>query len=219
MKRFVSMEEISDGRLYGVNDMVKADCHDCVGCSKCCHDMVNTIILFPLDIYRLTQATGKSFRELLEREARLNVVDGVVLPNLRMTEEGNCCPFLDAKGRCSIHKHRPDLCRLFPLGRYYEKDDFRYFLQVGQCSHPRSKVKVSRWIDTPDYGRNREYILRWHRLLMRAEEILYNCSDEGLCKNMNLAILNTFYMAPYDTEADFYGQFAERADRMESALT
>ena len=29
MKRQVTMEEISDGRLYDANDMVKADCHDC----------------------------------------------------------------------------------------------------------------------------------------------------------------------------------------------
>ena len=29
MRREVSMEEISDGKLYDSNDMVKADCHDC----------------------------------------------------------------------------------------------------------------------------------------------------------------------------------------------
>ena len=29
MRREVSLEEISDGRLYELNDMVKADCQDC----------------------------------------------------------------------------------------------------------------------------------------------------------------------------------------------
>ena len=33
MKRQVNMNEISDGKLYGSNDMVKADCGDCEGCS------------------------------------------------------------------------------------------------------------------------------------------------------------------------------------------
>ncbi len=218
MKRMVSMEEISDGRLYGINDMVKADCHDCVGCSRCCHDMVKTILLYPLDVYRLAAGTGKPFTGLLEREVELGVVNGIVLPNLRMTEEGNCCAFLDENGRCGIHGFRPDLCRLFPLGRYYENGDFRYFLQVGQCDHPHTKVKVSKWIDTPDYARNKAYILRWHDLLAWAEEILESCGDDLLKKNLNLAMLNTFYMAPYDNAADFYGQFAERADRMEAAL-
>lgn len=32
MRREVTLEEISDGRLYDANDMVKADCQDCKGC-------------------------------------------------------------------------------------------------------------------------------------------------------------------------------------------
>ena len=31
MERDINMEEISDGHLYGLNDMVKADCRDCRG--------------------------------------------------------------------------------------------------------------------------------------------------------------------------------------------
>lgn len=36
MKRQVTMEEISDGKLYTSNDLVKADCGDCEGCHACC---------------------------------------------------------------------------------------------------------------------------------------------------------------------------------------
>lgn len=36
MRREVTLEEISDGRLYDANDMVKADCQDCKGCHDCC---------------------------------------------------------------------------------------------------------------------------------------------------------------------------------------
>ena len=53
MERDVSMEEISDGRLYGLNDLVKADCRDCRGCSRCCRDMGSSILLDPLDVFRL----------------------------------------------------------------------------------------------------------------------------------------------------------------------
>ena len=45
MKRDVDLREISDGRLYTAEDMVRADCHDCQGCSACCHGMGNSIIL------------------------------------------------------------------------------------------------------------------------------------------------------------------------------
>ena len=47
MERDINMEEISDGRLYGLNDMVKADCRDCRGCSVCCRDMGTSILLDP----------------------------------------------------------------------------------------------------------------------------------------------------------------------------
>ena len=39
MKRNIDLNEISDGRLYSSGDMVKADCHDCAGCSACCRGM------------------------------------------------------------------------------------------------------------------------------------------------------------------------------------
>ncbi|MCM1326229.1 MAG: YkgJ family cysteine cluster protein [Bacteroidales bacterium] len=218
MKRYVDMAEISDGRLYKAGDMVKAGCNDCQGCSKCCHDMVNTIILFPLDSYHLQKGLGKAFAEMIDREVELNVVDGVVLPNLKMTEKGNCCAFLNASGRCGIHAFRPDLCRLFPLGRYYENGDFSYFLQVGQCERPHTKVKVSKWIDTPNPVKNKEYLLRWHNLLGMAQELLQNNGNEELSKNLSLAVLNVFYLKPYDVTEDFYPQFAERAEGMEQIL-
>lgn len=39
MKREIDMKEISDGKLYGPNDLVKADCGDCHGCFDCCRGM------------------------------------------------------------------------------------------------------------------------------------------------------------------------------------
>ena len=129
MKRYVSLEEISDGRLYTAKDMVRADCHGCEGCSACCHGMGESIILDPYDVYRLEKMEGFSFAESIGRTIELNVVDGVILPNLMMSGEKESCGFLDQEGRCSIHPYRPGICRLFPLGRFYEEGSFRYFLQ------------------------------------------------------------------------------------------
>ena len=36
MLRDIDLNEISDGRLYTANDMVKADCMGCQGCASCC---------------------------------------------------------------------------------------------------------------------------------------------------------------------------------------
>lgn len=61
MKRYVSLEDISDGHLYTSEDLVKAGCGDCKGCSDCCKSMADTIILDPLDAFRLTTGSFLHF--------------------------------------------------------------------------------------------------------------------------------------------------------------
>ncbi len=174
MKRNVSLEEISDGRLYGGNDMVKADCHRCEGCHACCTGMGNSVILDPYDAYRFQQGLEKGISQLFaEGMLELNVVDGIILPNLKMSGKGGECAFLNEEGRCGIHESRPGLCRLFPLGRYYEDGEFKYFLQIKECrASNRSKIKVSKWIDTPDQNRYYRFICDWHGLLNRLEKVV-----------------------------------------------
>ena len=77
MIRNCSLEEISDGKLYSENDMVKADTNQCQGCnSVCCHGMGDSIVLDPYDICRLTRQLQMPFESLVEKHLALNVVDG-----------------------------------------------------------------------------------------------------------------------------------------------
>lgn len=220
MRRNVSLDEISDGRLYGRNDMVKADCHGCKGCHKCCTGMGNSVLLDPYDVYRLQRGLGKGLAQLLaEGMVELNVADGVILPNVKMTGKDERCAFLNGEGRCGIHENRPGICRLFPLGRYYEDGDFRYFIQTGECQESnRSKVKVSKWIDIPDQSRNHDFICKWHSLVNDLEEAVSGVQDLDKAKRWNMLMLQTFYMEPYNREEDFYGQFSERLERYGEAV-
>ena len=151
MRREQTLEEISDGKLYDSNDMVKADCHDCEGCCDCCQGMGDSVILDPFDVHRLSIGLKKPVEQLLQEYLELGVTDGNILPHLRMAGEKEQCVFLNSQGRCSIHAIRPGFCRLFPLGRFYENNGFKYILQIHECPKTnRSKIKVKKWIDTPD---------------------------------------------------------------------
>lgn len=212
MKRNVSLSEISDGRLYELNDMVKADCGDCKGCSDCCHGMGDTVVLDPLDIYRLTHGLGLRFEELLENKVTLGVIDGIVLPHLNMAGEKQACAFLDGNGRCSVHSIRPGICRLFPLGRYYTETGFKYFLQKNECRNTtRTKIKVKKWIDTPNIAAYEDFIIKWHNFLEQQEESL-KVTDETHARTVSMNILNRFYVKPYVSDVDFYSQFNRRLD-------
>lgn len=219
MKRQVSLDDISDGKLYGLNDMVKADCHDCKGCSVCCRGMGSSIILDPLDVHRLMTNLEKSFDGLLEEALELQMVDGAILPNLRMAGEGESCVFLNREGRCRIHGFRPGICRLFPLGRYYEEQGFRYFLQVHECPKPdKSKVKVKKWVDTPNLKQYEKFVTDWHYFLEDAGRLVLESQDTDSPRNLNLYILQNFYRKPYDAGSDFYVQFEARLREAKNIL-
>lgn len=220
MKRNCSLNEISDGKLYTSDDLVEASCNGCKGNATCCHGMGNSIILDPFDIYRLTTNLHITFEELLADKIELNIVDGIILPNLKMTGLSESCAFLNNDGRCSTHAFRPGICRIFPLGRYYENHDFKYILQINECRHnATTQIKVSKWIDTPDLKKNEQFLIDWHYFLNDVENIIKNTQDANLIKNMNMYLLKSFYIKKYNSDIDFYLQFNERLSEAKSVLS
>ena len=219
MKREITLEEISDGKLYGMNDMVRADCRDCEGCFACCKGMGSSIILDPYDIWNISINLGKKFEELLGTNIELNVSDGLILPNLKMAGGEEQCSFLSEGGRCTIHPFRPGICRLFPLGRYYENQSFRYFLQIHECKNEnRTKIKVKKWIGLDDIRGYEDFICRWHFFLLKLQEFAMDCSDSEQVKGMNLYILNHFYIMPIAGDADFFAEVKRRITQAEEDL-
>lgn len=211
MKRSCNIEDISDGRLYALKDPVEVGCDGCQGEPACCRGMGNSIVLDPYDIYRITANMEVTFEQLLAHLIELNVVDGVILPNLSMSGEKEACAFLNQEGRCSIHSYRPGICRIFPLGRYYEDHDFSYILQINECPcRSTTSVKVGRWIDTPSLAKNKQFLIDWHYFLNEVEERIMSIRDAEQIKQMNMYLLNHFYIKPYDAGAEFYSQFEGR---------
>lgn len=205
------LQEISDGKIYGINDMVKTACRGCEGCHACCVDMGESIVLDPCDMWMLCRAAGGTFEKLAaEGRIALGVEDGMILPHLSMDRQTNRCTFLNAEGRCSIHEMRPGLCRVFPLGRIYEEGKISYFLQTGACEKPgHVKIKVGKWLDGSGTKRQEQFLLQWHGLKRRVQEYLLQCS-EAEKKSINLFLLQLFFIEPYDEEHDFYVQFEKR---------
>lgn len=220
MRRNVDLNEISDGKLYTSNDMVKADCYECQGCSACCRGMGKSIILDPIDLFHLKQAIGKDFAGLLNQEIELNVVDGMILPNLKMDPKTDACPFLDENERCGIHAFRSGICRLFPLGRLYEEEGFRYFLLTKECKKEnRGKVKVKKWLGITNLKAYEQYISDWHQFLLTCEESIGELEKENI-QILTTYILRLFYQTPYEAEDDgsFYQEFYQRREQVRKTL-
>ena len=220
MLRDQVLEDIYDGNFYSPDDMVMTGCHDCAGCSDCCRQTADTIILDPWDMYMLSQGTGKSFTDMIEKEIEIRLVDGLILPNLMQhhgaedakgaSEEDfsdDHCAFLSEEGRCLIHAWRPGLCRLFPMGRYYEGDSFRYILQKDECSRQnRYPVRLRDWLEIPDLEAYEDFVRDWHAFLRQAGNATERLTERSRDSVMRY-ILQVFFVEPYDTGRPFRAQY------------
>ncbi|MEG0152421.1 MAG: YkgJ family cysteine cluster protein [Cellulosilyticaceae bacterium] len=209
MKVIRTLEGISDGRLYDMEDKVKAGTCGCNGCSACCHGVGDLVVLTPFDVYEMVSHLNISFDKLLVDKLELRENNKIWLPHLKMQGDSQRCSFLNEEDRCIIHGNRPNICRLFPLGRVYEEDGFKYFLQVDGCVKPNlEEVKVKEWIGIENYEENKAFILAWYRLLKALTFRLKFVRDAKELDAMNKYLLDTFYPVTLKDGEDFYSAFS-----------
>lgn len=208
MQHKVNLEEISDGSLYSHNDLVRIGCDGCNSQASCCRFAEDTITLDPYDIYLLQQGTGFPFEELYRRQLiALSPVNGLLLPHLNFPADTNACPFLRSDGRCSIHAHRPGLCRLFPLARLIEDNQVRYLLQIHECPCKKTpKTKIKNWLELPEISRYEAYLIRWNTILTNTRKQLADASGQAELTAVTTEFLRKYYFTPYDTTRSFYDQ-------------
>ncbi len=218
MEHKVNLNEISDGKLYTKNDLVKLGCDGCHGRASCCRFAEDTITLDPYDMYRLNIGEGLSFELLYSRELiALAPVNGLLLPHLNFSEETGTCPFLETDGLCRIHGNRPGLCRLFPLARYFEEDKLHYILQIHECPNPVTpKVKIKNWLGIPNLEQYETFLASWHALVTETQKKIAAATENQTIHTVTTVFLKLFYMTSFDKEEDFYSQFEQRKNAFSS---
>ena len=218
MKSTNILEEISDGKLYDIKDIVKADTNGCKNCNDCCYDVGDLVVLNPFDIHEITKTLGLNFYELLGNKIELRNNNKISLPYLKMQKDKRCS-FLNKEGRCTIHSSRPNICRLFPLGRVYQDNDFKYFLQVGNCPKKELKdITVEKWIGIENYKENKEFILNWHKFIKALTFRLKFIRDEKELEEINKFILDSFYTISLKEGEDFYTVFSQILPKVKDKL-
>lgn len=202
------LDEISDGKLYDIEDIVKADTCGCNGCNDCCCDVGELVVLTPFDIYEMVSYLGVEFDKLIGNKIELRKNNKISLPYLKMQDNNKKCSFLNEEGRCMIHSKRPNICRLFPLGRAYQDDTFKYFLQVGNCPKEDLKdVKVKEWVGIENYDENKVFILEWHKFIKALGFRLKFVRDEKELEEINEILLDSFYRVEVGEGENFYSVF------------
>lgn len=89
----------------------------CNMCGKCCINRED-ILLSPKDIYNMAKELGIKPEELFEQYCEVYVGQDSRVPIVRLKPRGSIkrCPLLKNR-KCMVHKAKPTVCAMFPVGR------------------------------------------------------------------------------------------------------
>ncbi len=149
-------------------DLVELSC-GIAGCGSNCCTKSAPIVLNPYEIARLCKESGLSYEDLLDSvdTERARAFPLVMLPR------DPACHFLTEKG-CRIHAARPLACRLFPLGRVFDKGRSHFVLpRRNVCGglDASPKKTVADYLRDQDAVKYMEMADRWIEFVSDVEQL------------------------------------------------
>ena len=134
------------------------------------------------------------------------------------------CPLLK-NHKCSVHKVKPSVCALYPLGRYIalEKGDYseegvgksevKYLLQPIDCGDDSQTHTVREWLAGFDIKLEDEAFVRWHQTIAKVSTTIKELEKKWDMITMMQVwfVTRVFLYERYDTEDPFMPQFEENA--------
>lgn len=146
----------------------------CRECGGCCRRRSEPVLLTGIDVLNIARATQMPPAKVLEKYTVRHIGEHSNLPVLALREreyDGSCS--LLRKGRCSIQSQKPIVCRLFPLGRYYDPQTKTsgYFPNREYCGMDGGKTwSLEEWLTAFDIHRFDDDTRRWHEIIVRLAE-------------------------------------------------
>lgn len=188
----------------------------CTACGDCCRD--TTIILNPHDIFRIATELHMKTNDFVRQYCIITIGPGSKLPVAQLHMIGKRCPFLK-DDHCSIHRVKPSVCALYPLGRMYLSDEDRiiYFLQDVSCRKAEQRQTVRNWAYPYSDAKEQEDIFKlWSTMLPYMANFMRSVPDymREIMENILISELYT----DYDIEADFLLQLRKKDAKIRSLL-
>lgn len=220
-----AMESI-ENRQLGLNDTLPFSCTHCGGC--CVHQ--EDLLLNPLDLFWLAKELEITVEQWLDQYGECYIGEESRMPILRIRPQGETrrCPLLK-NNKCSVHKAKPSVCGLYPLGRSVryvldeqgkpdmEKSKVMYFHSGCFCGSQNGHQTVREWLEEFHLLESESFFLQWSYVLMetsqflrRLEKVVTNKEIMEMAWNMVFGLL----YARYDTEKEFQHQFEQNVKQL-----
>ena len=135
------------------------------GCNLCCS--MNDIALYPFDIMLLCNHLNLTTKEFHLRCTRFEFDSEARVLRCYLTTTPECV-FFDNADACKVYDSRPVRCRLFPVGRIFNRDgSIQYYLPRERCQGFESghKFSIHDWIDKSGVKEKDELIREWNHFI------------------------------------------------------
>lgn len=218
-----------DKMTVGLDDTFK---FHCTQCGKCCIYRED-IILSPRDIYKMSMELKMHPVAFFNEYCRSHIGDVSRIPIVRLNSVGSDarCPLLK-NNKCSVHKVKPAVCALFPLGRYIAMDakkdvqarmeeaSVKYLLQPLECGDESETHTVRQWLAGFDIALEDEFFIKWNTAIQQIGDTLKKHEKtQDMITMMEIWTMTRIILyLKYDTDQPFMPQFEENLEGLNELL-
>jgi len=224
--RMMGILESFENNSLGLDDTFQFKCR---GCGKCCNNRED-ILLTARDLYNIAKELCRTIEEVFERYCESYVGSSSRIPIVRLKPSGpeNKCPLLYNK-RCIVHKNKPVVCALFPLGRATgmmktengpeKPDDMKpkYFVQPIECGTLNQTHTVRSWLGQFGIPAEDEFYEVWTDTVTSISDFFRRIEKKNVTpKTMGILWSAAFSMLyfQFDTKKDLLPQFRENRAKL-----
>ena len=203
----------------------------CNQCGKCCLNRED-ILLTARDLFQMSKFLKMETKDFVKQYCECYIGKSSNVPLIRLMPRGKQkrCPLLLGK-RCAVHKVKPAVCAMFPVGRcllFTPKDqikdlttnDIQYIFNDPCCGDGTETQTVRAWLVRSGISCEDGFFLEWQKLLMELGPILRDVGEKAPKEMLErmYSISGAMLYFDYDLEKDFDAQFSLRAKALCNSL-
>ena len=207
-----------DNLHIGVDEPFK---FHCTMCGKCCINRED-IMLSPRDLYRVSRELQLTPSDFVNQYGETYIGSDSRIPIVRLLPRGSIkrCPLLKDR-KCSVHKAKPAVCAMFPIGRLVKAEgspensiisddhEIQYIFDKPGCGDDSETHTVREWLGEFGLPLQDAYYIKWTQTITQAGTILRKLEKrcpEDIMEKIWMTTYVLLYLN-YDIEGDFESRF------------
>ena len=193
----------------------------CTMCGKCCINRED-ILLSPKDIYGISKELGIKPEKMFEQYCEVYIGPDSKVPVVRLKPRGSVkrCPLLKNR-KCMVHKSKPTVCAMYPLGRCIvaanpkeglkdiSKGQFQYIFNNPGCGDASETHTAREYLESFGIPVEDNFFLKWQQAVLDMGNFFRKIEKTVGNETMELVWRAAFIglYLHYETEKDFMPQF------------